>query len=503
MKSSTSDLTNRTAVESRRFRSRAFLAAMFLALLFPHVRSASPLVAGPRTSQVSVVDIMPESLSGETWQDMEPTLAVNPANPSEIAASAITWEPMGAPKAPIFVSTNGGKTWSCRSIVPKTKIPIDVTLRFGGSLGRLFLAMLLYPAGNELCVCRIESFDKSRWMDILEDRCGAGIDEPCIAATTSGLTDRVFVGNNDFNGPSGQTATIDRSLDAAGDPPARNFQSIRLESRSTFGRDGAEIRPAISADGNVVYAVFNRVTSQSSNEILRTGDVVLVRDDNGGNSTRPFTALVDPADKRPGLRVIKKRTFGWDQCLGGDRLSGDLAIAVHPKDAGVIYLVWSEQVNDQPTLHVMKSEKAGAKWSPVLRTVNNAKNPGLAISAKGTVGFLYQQVVGDTWLTQFERTTNDFETAPNVLTLARFPVSEFAPPTPCYRNLFLGDYLQLMSVGDDFYGIFPSSNFPDLSRFPWGVTFQRRADFKQKKLLDPDGNEVDCSIDPFFFKVTE
>ena len=146
----------------------------------------------------------------------------------------------------------------------------------------------------------------------------------------------------------------------------------------------------------MVYVVFNRVTRESANKILRTGDVVLVRDDNGGASTRPFTALVDP-DKRPGRRVVKQRTFGWDQCLGGDRLSGDLAIAVHPKNAGTVYLVWSQQVgippNDHPALHVMKSRNAGVQWSPVLRTITNAKNPGLAINSKGTVGFLYQQVV--------------------------------------------------------------------------------------------------------------
>jgi hypothetical protein len=42
-----------------------------------------------------------------------------------------------------------------------------------------------------------------------------------------------------------------------------------------------------------------------------------------------------------------------------------------------------------------------------------------------------------------------------------------------------------------------------MSRFPCGVTFQRRADFNEKKLLGSDGNEVDCSIDPFFFKITQ
>ena len=235
MRTSSLDLPNEAALNTQRFRPWMFLASVFVALLPPHLRAATPSVAGLCTSQVTVVDIMPESLSGETRQDMEPSLAVNPANPYEIAAATITWEPLGANKAPIFVSTNGGKTWICRSIAPKTKIPVDVTLRFGNSLGQLFLAMLLYPAGKELCVCRTKSFDKNRSMDILEDRCGAGIDEPSIAASAVGLTDRVFVGNNDFNAPSGRTATVDRSLDVTGNPPASSFHSIRIESRTTFG----------------------------------------------------------------------------------------------------------------------------------------------------------------------------------------------------------------------------------------------------------------------------
>jgi len=37
-----------------------------------------------------IVNIIPNFLSGETNQDSEPSLAVNPANPLQIAASAFT-----------------------------------------------------------------------------------------------------------------------------------------------------------------------------------------------------------------------------------------------------------------------------------------------------------------------------------------------------------------------------------------------------------------------------
>jgi hypothetical protein len=77
------------------------------------------------------------------------------------------------------------------------------------------------------------------------------------------------------------------------------------------------------------------------------------------------------------------------------------------------------------------------------------------------------------------------------------------PDAPAHDGLpYLGDYLHLMSVDRDFYGVFPASNTPDRANFPAGVTYQRSANFDQKQLLDTDENAVPASIDPFFFKVT-
>src|SRR5712692_2826026 len=69
-------------------------------------------------AQVKVVNMIPNSRSNETVQDSEPNLAVNPANPFQIAGSAFTPDPMGGPNAPIYISTDGGNTWSLRMVVP-------------------------------------------------------------------------------------------------------------------------------------------------------------------------------------------------------------------------------------------------------------------------------------------------------------------------------------------------------------------------------------------------
>jgi len=77
--------------------------------------------------------------------------------------------------------------------------------------------------------------------------------------------------------------------------------------------------------------------------------------------------------------------------------------------------------------------------------------------------------------------------------------------TPPAKGLpYLGDYLHLLSIGRDFYGIFSANNRPDRNNFPNGVRYQRNANFNSRRLLDLDNaTRVLISIDPFFFKVTE
>jgi hypothetical protein len=74
------------------------------------------------------------------------------------------------------------------------------------------------------------------------------------------------------------------------------------------------------------------------------------------------------------------------------------------------------------------------------------------------------------------------------------PGREFLP--------YIGDYIRLLAVGRDFYGVFSGNNTPDMANFPSGVTYQRNANFNTHILLNTDGvTPVAVSIDPFFFKV--
>lgn len=155
----------------------------------------------------------------------------------------------------------------------------------------------------------------------------------------------------------------------------------------------------------------------------------------------------------------------------------------------------------------------GKTWSKAdLLTVTNATNPAVAINSSGVVGFVYQQLTGpfkpnhvsaaNRWVTHFQ-TSKDAGTTWNDLVLATTPAN-VPPNNPSNVMLpYLGDYLHLMAIGNDFYGVFSANNTPDPANFPNGVVFQRNHSTATKTLFDVDGvTHVDVSIDPFFFKVS-
>jgi hypothetical protein len=469
---------------------------------------------------VQVINMIPKSLSFERGHDREPNLAVNPANPQQIAASAFTRDPFGGPNAPIFVSTDGGNAWNLNSIVPSQggSSTGDITLRFATTGNHLYAGILRRPGSLRLNILRTDDFTNPAPMTVLEDR--EGVDQPYIQAATvsSGPgagADRVYVGLNEFsmragNGGNGRTATIDQALDGvnaptAPPPPPSGFTHDRLERRATVGQNGPQIRPVIHPDGTV-YGIF--YGWRGDNGITLVSDVVVVRDDDWGNGPNPFTALTDSGDGKVGQRVVTGRSVPFEDFgLGPDRIGGDLSIAVDPNNSSTVYILWADRVgaNDY-TLHVRRSTDRGVTWSANdLRTVTNAKNGALAINSAGTVALLYQAFIGGAnprWVTHLERTTDAFGSKTD-LVLADTPADQ--PPQSALSPIlpYLGDYCDLTAVGTDFCGVFSASNIPNNANFPQGVTYQRNANFTTQTLLNLDGvTPVQVSIDPFFFRVS-
>jgi hypothetical protein len=462
---------------------------------------------------IHVVNIIPSSLSGEAFQDSEPNLAVNPANPLEIAGSAFTRDPGNGPNAPIYVSTDGGNTWTLNMTVPSQPDAAwkpgtgDITLRFGTNSNVLYAGILQWPGSFQLRILRTTNFTSSTPMTVLVSR--GSVDQPYVQVATvmagPGVgRDRVYVGDNDFAAAAGRTATADVSLDGVGatPPPPANFTTNRLDVRATAGQDAACVRPAVHFDGTIYIAFIGARTAGQ--------DVVVVRDDHWGDSATPFQALVEPpapsGDGQVGKRVVSGVSAWFGGSLGLERVGGSqLTIAVDPRDSSTVYVAWIELISGTWTLRVQRSTDRGQNWSGDLHTVPNATNPALAVNSRGLVGFLYQQLTGtapnDRWETHLELTSNAWDTPATNQTLASVPAS-----TPALAfNPYIGDYDHLLALGKDFYGIFSANNTPDVAaNFPLGCTFQRNVNAATHQLVATDGvTPVAASIDPFFFRRTE
>jgi len=463
---------------------------------------------------VQIVNMVPQTLSGETWQDSEPSLAVNPANPQQIVGGAFTPDPFGRNVAPIYVSGDGGLSWVLNSIVPSqvgVGMTGDITVAFSDTTNTLYAGILRRPGGpageTRLNILRRKHHIDPAPMAVLVDRLDA--DQPYVQVITiptaaGNKRDRVYVGVNDFDMMG--TSTVDRSLNGASG--TGSFRSIGIEKSKSFQslQNGPQVRPACHPD-KTVYVAFNRWLSSTgsweANTLVITADVIVVRDDNGGTGTKPFQALKG-AGGAPGRVVAGGIKFPFHRTgqgvPGQQRLGGDLTIAVAPGNSNVVFLGYCDRpASGSYTLHVRASTDRGVTWSSDLLTVGGAINPCLAINSQDQVGLLYQQLTGSgtslRWVTHFRQSPDGANWSDLVLatTPASAPVLTFSP--------YLGDYADLMAVGQTFYGIFSASNTPDLANFPNGVTYQRNADFTTRRLLNTAGTApVAVSIDPFFFK---
>ena len=69
------------------------------------------------SSLLRIVDIIPATDSGETDQNSEPSIAVNPVDPMQMFAGTFGTLGSGLNPNPFFVSTDGGTTWSNFGII--------------------------------------------------------------------------------------------------------------------------------------------------------------------------------------------------------------------------------------------------------------------------------------------------------------------------------------------------------------------------------------------------
>ncbi len=410
----------------------------------------APLAA--HAGVLNVFDIIPTSLSAETAQDSEPSLAVNPVLPQYMIAGSF-----GGNQGAYFATSNGGATW--------------------GNFGQ------------------IPSLDKSLAWSV----------DGTVSNTTK---DRLYIGVNDLNNSGGNTATVHMSTD--GGTTWSNTIIDRLGGSA--GQDSPAVRLAVN--GDKVYAAFIRwntpILQNDADGIRVAAQVVVVRDDHGATGASKFQALGSSGNGAvvgSTISAFTNTTTGDNGplALGNERAGSDLAIAVDPNNANRVFVAYTASpASGQIRLIVQESTDGGATWSAkvILPAAARTSQPALAVLANGGVGLLYNAYdASSNLLSQHLLVTRDDFATVKDLALAAFkngaPALKFDP--------YVGDFFDLTAVGNTYYGVFSASNLDDgvNAAFPNGVLFQRSFSgtpgTSTFQLNDGLGGTVSGSIDPYFF----
>src|SRR5438309_5538721 len=209
---------------------RARMIAVGVAL-FASCTGSERQVPPAKLAGIRVVDLIPASLSGETWQDAEPFLALYASNPRLMAASAFTPNPGGSASAtaPIFVSDDGGDSWTLRNTLPSESMTADITHAVAGTPPVLYAGILKVP---DFPLNELKANDLFSPATMILQAFRVDIAQPFVRTSKVGNADRVYIGLNDFDAPDGRTATVDVSFDGCG-----TYASGRIETRCTVGQE--------------------------------------------------------------------------------------------------------------------------------------------------------------------------------------------------------------------------------------------------------------------------
>ena len=467
-----------------------------------------------RAATVTVVDVIPASASFETWQDSEPSIAINPKHPEQMAISALTQNyasPTSA-LAPIFVSSDSGQTWMANAVLPGGSWTADVTLAFATASNDLYAAVIRRDDYAMELLRTPDATSPRPMIRVLERGCPLEKrpsncpDQPYVyAMALQGqlATDQVLVASNNLVSAP-KSAYLDWSTEAG---------SLALESRIPDWQDGPPVRIAISSQGRVYAAFFHwkEVTQYADPTLIGiVGDVIV----EGGSA--PLTAddvlgAISGDDGRPGIAAAPARAFQASSApsMGGQRVGNFLSLVLDPRAnmSMRLYIAWTDGNAESPMLHVQRSDTAGAMWSPDLIEIPNAINPALAVNEAGTVGLLYQQYDA----ANLEWTTSVLTSRDGTFAHAtryRLSVAPTPPATDLAFQPLLGDYDNLQTIGNDFVGAFSANNLPLKRDFPDAnvLHYQRYADWSKGELYSAPPNArvrptVSTSIDPFFFRI--
>lgn len=417
--------------------------------------SPHPRVEEPRVPLLprGLVDIANENTDQYNKADTEPSIAVNPNNPQQIAVLTFSegWDPDEEnPKpefmAPIWKSDDSGKTWRKVRQIPCPKA------RFGGPADQ----MIAFDTNGKLLVAEMTVGDPPRCYVFRQT---ANPDGPLIPGSSFGY-DQPLLATNGAN-PILYCSFLEygiRAMHAAG--VAVSSDSGKTVTRGIPGTTKKDFqqrttRIAVGPKGEV-YLLF-RTREGNAQMGFEDTHFWLSRSDNCGKTWHKPVA-VHGKDAIQTFYSTKDHPFGNPKNGKTARVRGsDAWMAVHPENGHVYVAFVCRDDSGYGQIYVTVSTDRGENWSKRCRVTdgkNHAAYPEIAVAKNGTAGVLYIDYDDSKdWTNYRHRFARSFDSGktwtdrilqeinPNVLQNADSP-------------FLWGDYQGLTVHGETFYGVF-------------------------------------------------
>jgi Big-like domain-containing protein len=408
------------------------------------------------------------SLSSNSSGGSEPSIAVNPANPNQIAITrfSASW---GGGNADVLFSTDGGITWTNETTIPvppgvagTATCPCDQTIDFGrnGTLFGTFLTCVRNAMGNcsSTSVVTGSTTDptaSSSWSwngnpAQLTSGSRTNVDQPWLLVNRDPTTlsqDDVYVGYDDMSaGPDARVAA------SFGVSPVNITVDNKAGTESPLATNPG-LRLATDPRNGTVYALYEQSSGSSqpksvTYKLNRSTDAGATWTLNG--SSDGLTVDSVNSDQAPGFK------FGGVNAL----LGGVDHAAVDPSN-GDVYVVYGQDVSGGNQIKIRRLQDNGSGGLNVgsannVSTSTDAALPSVAVLSNGTIGVLYTTFDGTsnglpTFSAHLARSTNQGGSFSDVV------LQSFSSPAADdgkARQRVLGDFEQLKAVGNTFFGVY-------------------------------------------------
>lgn len=405
---------------------------------------------------------------GSVYKDWgnEPSVAVNPLNPSQIVVSTFAY---AFPRASLWYSTDGGADWDIRFPIPNSPapgqgVPGDQTFAYDSN-GVLHGALLTYPlskngpAGNIFQGSTSDPAadgqagqpDDWRWNTQrvnLPNSTQNKADQPWIAVSG----DHVYVAYGDGLNQNSVQAHVSASSDGG----ATFTQDNPISKRSQWAAYNPGIRIAADQAGRV-YAFF-----EIGEGPLKSGQPLMTHYRLNVSFDAGATWAYTDSSAEGGIPVADGPSLQQGVSFGGVNTTASItAIAADPTGAHVYVTYGMKDATGADRIYLAEfhpdaSGNLVERANPVALSVAGQRSalPSVAVTANGSIAVQYDTFTdADGQFHVHLATSTDQGQTFTDQDLSDFTATGIPFPFPGATNL-LGDYQDLVAVGNTVFGTF-------------------------------------------------